>query len=149
MRHRLKTKTFNRDTKSRKALIRSLVRSLIETGSVTTTEAKAKEVKRISDKVISKAKVDTVANRRLTHRFFGKRDVVNTLFERVAPEFKDRTSGFTTLSNAGLRRGDNSKMVKLSLVKMPKRVGTLKAEKKKVVSKTKKKVTVKKEKVSK
>ncbi len=151
MRHRSKIKKFNRDTKNRKALFKNLVRSLVETGSIVTTEAKAKEVKRIADKIIGKAKTDTVATRRLLHRFFGTRNVVNTLVEKIAPEFTDRVSGFTSISRVGLRRGDNSQLAKLSLVKSPDSIGTLKSATaikriadKKVAKKTVKKATPKK-----
>lgn len=148
MRHRVKIKHFNRDSKARKALFKNLVRSLIEHGYIVTTESKAKEIKRIADKIIAKAKTDSVATRRLLHKFFGRRDVVNSLVDRIAPEFKDRESGFTTLEKVGLRRGDNTKLAKLSLAKLPKRMGTLKAEKieaKKLVKKAvKKKAPVKK-----
>ncbi len=126
MRHRIKGKKLNRDTNHRKMLLRNLVRSLVEVGEITTTEAKAKETKRLADKYIGKAKADTVATRRVLHSFFGKRDVVNTLVERVAPLFGDRASGFTTLKKAGTRRGDNTGLVTLALVKKPEGVGTLK-----------------------
>jgi large subunit ribosomal protein L17 len=126
MRHRIKDKKFNRNSNARKGLFKALVRSLVEHGSIETTHAKAKEIKRIADKLIGKAQTDTIETRRRLHRFFGLRDVVNTLVERIAPEFTDRISGFTTISKLGVRRGDNSSMVKLSLAKMPKDIGTLK-----------------------
>ncbi|MBT4123895.1 MAG: 50S ribosomal protein L17 [Candidatus Pacebacteria bacterium] len=116
MRHRRKIKHFNRDTKSRKALLRNLLRSLVEHGEVVTTEAKAKEIKRWADKLISKAQNDTLATRRQLHSFFGKRDIVNTLVDRVAPAMKDRKSGFSSISKIGTRRGDNADVVKLSLM---------------------------------
>ncbi|NCO12043.1 MAG: 50S ribosomal protein L17 [Candidatus Pacebacteria bacterium CG_4_10_14_3_um_filter_34_15] len=152
MRHRVKIKHFNRDSKARKALFKGLVRSLVEHGSIVTTENKAKEIKRIADKIISKAKVDTLATRRLLHKFFGRRDVVNSLVDRIAPEFSDKNSGFTTIEDAGLRRGDNTKLSKLSLTKVPSRIGTLKAEKKpaeKVAKKPVAKKTVAKKAVAK
>ncbi|NCN50895.1 MAG: 50S ribosomal protein L17 [Candidatus Pacebacteria bacterium CG_4_9_14_3_um_filter_40_12] len=126
MRHRVKGKHLNRDTNHRKMLLRNLVRSLIEVGEITTTEAKAKETKRIADKLIGKARVESNANRRLLHTFFGKRDVVNTLVDRIAPVFKERISGFTTLKASGTRRGDNTKLMTLSLVEKPEVLGTLK-----------------------
>lgn len=158
MRHRVKTKSFNRDTNTRKALLRGLARNLVEHGEITTTREKAKEVRRIADKLINKAKTDTVANRRQIHRFFGKRDVVNTLVERIAPIMKKRVSGFTTLSVIGKRRGDNTTMVKLALVEKPEKLGTLKSGRdhskkakpatkkapKKAAAETTKKVTAKK-----
>ncbi len=147
MRHRSNVKHFNRDSKSRKALFKGLVRSLVEHGSIVTTESKAKEIKRISDKIIATAKVDSVATRRLLHRFFGRKDVVNTLVDRIAPEFSDKNSGFTSITEVGLRRGDNTKLSKLSLTKMPSRMDTLRSEGKKVekkVVKVEKKTEVKK-----
>lgn len=126
MRHRRSIKKFNRDSKSRKALFKSLVRGLVEEGKIVTTETKAKETKRIADKLIGKAKVDTMATRRILHRFFGVRDVVNTLVDRIAPVFSDRHSGFTRVTKLGVRRGDNVAMAELSLVNAPATVGTLK-----------------------
>lgn len=127
MRHRVASNHFNRDTDHRVALLRNLVRSLVLHGELITTNPKAKEVKRWADKVIYRAKTDTVANRRTLHRFFGKRDVVNTLIDRVAPSMKDRNSGFVSLSRVGLRRGDNAQLVKLSLMAKPERLGSLKS----------------------
>ena len=126
MRHRSNITKFSRDTKSRKALFKNLVRALVEQGKITTTEVKAKEIKRIADKLISKAKDNSLNTRRTLHRFFGMRDVVNTLVEKIAPEFTDRNSGFTRVTKIGVRRGDNTPMAELSLVKIPEKVGTLK-----------------------
>lgn len=127
MRHRVATKQFNRDTKARQGLLKGLVRSLVEEGSITTTVAKAKEVRRIADKLIGKAKQDTVSTRRTLHTFFGKRDVVNTLIERVAPLFASRNSGFTRIVKLGNRRGDNTPVATLSLVVQPDQTGLKKA----------------------
>ncbi|MBD3279154.1 MAG: 50S ribosomal protein L17 [Candidatus Pacebacteria bacterium] len=128
MRHRVKKRHFNRDTQHRQALLRNLVRSLIEHGQLKTTKAKAKEVKRLADKLISQARTDTLASRRKLHRFFGKRDVVNTLVERIAPMMKDRVSGFTRMVALGRRRGDNTQLVRLELVVKPAKLGTLKSD---------------------
>jgi len=138
MRHRQKTKQLGRDTKSRKALLRNLVRFLIEHGQVETTEAKAKEVKRWADKLIGKAQTDSLAVRRQLHTFFGKRDVVNTLVDKVAPAMKDRKSGFSAIEKLGNRRGDNSKVVKLSLVEKSIHQAGLKAAKAEKVEKVEK-----------
>lgn len=127
MRHRVATKRLNRDTNHRKALIKNLMRSLILDGAISTTEVRAKEIKRWADKLIHKAQTDSIVSRRVLHRFFGRRDVVNTLVERVAPAMKDRVSGFTTIARVGSRRGDNSSLYKLSLINQPERVGTLKS----------------------
>lgn len=123
MRHRNKNKHFNRDSNHRKMLLRNLVRSLLEHGHITTTEAKAKETKRLADRLINQAQQDKVAVRRNLHRFFGKRDVVNTLVDKIAPAMGKRTTGFSTITRLGKRRGDNVEMVKLSLIEQPKTAG--------------------------
>ena len=150
MRHRIKIKHFNRDTKSRKALLRNSLRGLIEHASITTTESRAKEVRRLADKLIAKAKKADLASRRQLHRFFGKRDVVNTLVDKIAPAMGDKKSGFTSLEKLSHRRGDNSEMFKLSLLVDKKDwqgLNKTKEEKKEV--KTEKKAAPKKKAVSK
>lgn len=127
MRHRVGTKHLNRDSNARKSLLKGLMTELFEHGQMTTSKTRAQEVKRLADKVIHKAQTDTIANRRLLHRVFGRRDIVNTLVERIAPLFSDRTSGFTRLTVVGLRRGDNSEQVTLSLVKQAEKVGDFKS----------------------
>lgn len=129
MRHGIKSKHFNRDVKARKSLLRELVAAVVKEGQITTTMARAKEVRRVADRLIHQAQTDSVATRRSLHRFFGKRNVVNTLVDRIAPAMTDRVSGFTRITSAGTRRGDNASMVTLALVKAPAVVGTLKADK--------------------
>lgn len=124
MRHRVKTTTFNRDTKHRKAMIRSGVENLVLQGHVSTTKAKAKEFKRWADKLIHKAQDGSLTARRDLHRFFGKRNVVNALVDKIAPMFTDRVSGFTRITVEGKRRGDNTEMVRLELISMPENMGT-------------------------
>lgn len=129
MRHRVAGRKFNKDTKHRQAMIMNLVRSLFLHGELTTTEAKAKETKRWADKILTKAKKEDTAARRSLHRFFGKRDVVNTLVDRIAPASGDRQSGFTTHEVVGKRRGDNVVMVKVSLLEKPDQLGDFKSGK--------------------
>lgn len=129
MRHRVAAKHFNRDANQRKLLIKGLVTELIEHGAMTTTKPRALEIRRIADKLIHEAQTDNVAVRRNLHRFFGKRDIVNTLVDRIAPLFKDRTSGFTRIVSVGIRRGDNSEQVTLSLITQPEVKDTLKSGK--------------------
>lgn len=138
MRHRVKTKTLQRNTKQRQALLKGLLRSLVADGRIVTTQTKAKEIKRLADKLIHKAQTDSVAVRRDLHRFFGSRDVVNTLVDKIAPVFKKRKSGFTTLKKQSKRRGDNTLLAELSLVEMPAGVGSLQAPQTKKPSQTKK-----------
>lgn len=143
MRHRVADKKFNRDANQRKALFTGLLRNLTEHGEIVTTLAKAKAVKRLADRMVTQAKNNTVASRRVLHKRFGKRDVVSTLVERVAPAMADRNSGYVTLTTLGPRRGDNTPMAKLSFVKKAevkglKNVRTAAAEAKPKVAKAEK-----------
>jgi len=126
MRHRVATSQFNRDTNARKGMLLSLVRNLTEQGSITTTQAKAKELMRLYDPLVSRAQSGTLNDRRILHRTLGKRDIVNTLVDQIAPAMSDRSSGFTTSTVVGKRRGDNALLVKVSLINMPEQVGSLK-----------------------
>jgi len=105
----------------------NLVRNLIVNGEITTTKPKAKEVKQWADKLMTTAKKGDLSARRTLHKFFGKRDVVNTLVDRLAPLFVGRNSGFTTDTKLGNRRGDNTEMVLVKFVSQPEVTGTLKA----------------------
>ena len=162
MRHRVASKQFNRDTNARKALIKGLLRALVEQGEIVTTTSRAKEIKRLMDKLVAKAKTDSVQTRRVLHRMFGERAVVNTLVDRIAPAMADRVSGFTTISVASIRRGDSADQSRLKFVVEIDRAGSLKSGKdysevkptkvakvakpvvKKEVKKTAKKVSTKK-----
>lgn len=151
MRHRVQTKQLSRNTKQRQALFKSLVRELVLHGAIKTTEAKAKAIKPIADKIIGKARSNDIATRRVLHEFFGKRDIVNTLVDRVAPAFTKRTSGFTRIVPVGIRRGDNTKIVKIELVKQVEGPATLKkpvAVKKTIAKKPKTEAAPKKAKKS-
>lgn len=144
MRHRVAKKHFNRDTNNRKALLKNLLRSLVEQGEVVTTTSKAKEIKRLMDKTIHRAKTDSVENRRLLHKIFGRRDVVNTLVDRIAPAMADRVSGFTTIVTDGIRKGDCAELSKLKFVVKIDREGTLKSGQDHIAKVTRKTVTKKK-----
>lgn len=117
MRHRKKSKHFNRDTGERKALFRSLLNSLILHEEIKTTQAKAKAVKRLVDRVIIKAKIGSLTNRRQLLAFLPSKKVVDKLIEEVAPRFKKVSSGFTRIILLGRRRGDDALMAKVELVK--------------------------------
>lgn len=152
MRHRVKAKHFNRDTKGRKALFKNLLSALFEHGAIETTEPKAKAIKRLADKVIGKAMPRTLNARRILERFFGSKQVVNRVVDAVAPAMKGRNSGFTRIIRLGNRRGDDAEMVKLELVdkpnakpEAPAKVAAVKEEKtEKVEKKAVKKATPKK-----
>ncbi len=144
MRHRIASTSLNRDTNNRKALFKSLISSLIEVGEIKTTEAKAKAIKGLTDKLIHKAQDGSITARRLLARFFGRRDVVNTLVDQIAPSMKDRKSGFTRIIPLGKRRGDNATLVKMQLVSKTSAETPVQTETKKVTEKVEKKAPEKK-----
>lgn len=111
MRHQVKGKKLGRDIKKRKALFKNLISALITHGRVKTTEAKAKAVKGLVDKLVTKAKEGTIHARRQALAFLSRRQVVQKLFEEIAPRFKKREGGFTRVIKIGPRRGDNAPIV--------------------------------------
>ncbi len=119
MRHRVKKKTFGKLTKHRAHMLKNMLVSLFEHGHITTTKPRAKEVKRLADKLIGKAQDSSVATRRELHKVFGKRQVVNRLVDEVAPAMSDRKSGYSRVIDQGRRRGDNTEMAMLELIKKP------------------------------
>jgi large subunit ribosomal protein L17 len=118
MRHRLDKKSFNRDTKARKALLLAVATNVLQHGEIKTTAAKAKQAARLVEQSITIAKKGDLTARRQLHRLYGKRAIVNNLCDRVAPVFANRNSGFTRLTLIGNRRGDNTTMYHLSLVEV-------------------------------
>ncbi len=129
MKHRVKAKHFNRDNSSRKALLKNLLRDLFKHGEIKTSEARTKEVRRLADKLISTASKNTLAARRELHKVFGRRDVVNTLVDKIAPALSGKKSGFTSLEKLAPRRGDNTTVFKLSLLTGDLKLTSLKKEK--------------------
>jgi large subunit ribosomal protein L17 len=119
MRHRLNNKHFNRDSKGRKAMFKSLLAALFQHGAIETTHPKARVIKTLADKIIGKALPGTLTARRLLERFFGSKQVVNRVVDGVAPAMQGRRSGFTRIIPLGRRRGDDAEMVKLELVAKP------------------------------
>jgi large subunit ribosomal protein L17 len=118
MRHHNKNRTLGRDTDQRLALLRSLSVSLIERGAIITTTAKAKEVRPFVERLVTIAKTDTVAARRLVSSRMGGNDAaVATLFARIAPMFVDRAGGYTRITKIGFRDGDGAHMSQIEFVK--------------------------------
>ena len=98
MRHQQKGRSFNRPKNQRTALMRSLARSLIIHESISTTEAKAKELRPFIEKLISHGRADTVANRRLVSSRLGNDDaVVQKVFATIAPRYSTRPGGYTRI----------------------------------------------------
>ncbi len=97
-------------------MFKNLLRGLFEHGQIETSEARAKETKRLADKMLATAAKNTVAARRKLHETFGRRDVVNTMVEQIAPSMAGKQSGFTSIAKLAPRRGDGTVMYKLSLL---------------------------------
>ncbi|BDU62820.1 50S ribosomal protein L17 [Candidatus Borrelia fainii] len=116
----MKTKVgFNRlDRKSshRKALLRNMVISLFRHEKITSTKAKLSEVKRFAEKLITRAKIDSVHNRREVSKFIHDKYILNKLFTRISPIFKERKGGYTRVIKLGQRYGDAAEMAILELV---------------------------------
>ena len=120
MRHRVKGRKLSRDLAQRKALFKGLINSLVLHGQIKTTESKAKSIKGLTDKLISKGKKQTLHARRLIAAFLQNKKAVNRIVDELAPLFKNRKSGFTKITRIGRRRGDDALMVKIELVEKPK-----------------------------
>lgn len=116
MRHRVAGKKLNRDIKHRKALFKNLINALIIHEEIQTTESKAKAIKGLTDKLISRGKKGTLHSRRLIAAFLQDKKVVNKIVDELGPRFKDRASGFTRIIRLGKRRGDDAMIVKIELV---------------------------------
>jgi len=116
MRHRKDNRKLGRTVSHRKALLSNLASALFEHKHVKTTTAKAKEVQRFADRLMSFAKRGSLADRRQVLRFIRDRHIVKTLFEEIAPQFKDRNGGYTRVIKLGQRRGDGAELALVELV---------------------------------
>ena len=106
MRHQNQGRKLNRTSAHRKALFRNLVLSLIRHERIRTTDAKAKELRRFADRMVTLGKRGDLSARRLAFDFIRSRDAVKKLFDEIAPRFKDRAGGYTRVIKFGFRRGD-------------------------------------------
>ena len=116
MRHRKAGRKLNRNSSHRKALFKNLSIALIEQDIIRTTLPKAKELRRFIEPLITLAKVDSVANRRLAFNKLRSDSAVGKLFTTIAVNSKDRNGGFTRIIKAGFRPGDKADMAYIELV---------------------------------
>ena len=114
-RHGYKGRKFGRETDQRLALTRSLINALIEYQSITTTLARAKEIRRETEKLITRAKKGGLNNRRLIIARLNDQQMANILVDVIAPQIK-RDSGYLKIEHAGYRKGDNAEMGTISFV---------------------------------
>lgn len=106
MRHLKQGRKLNRTSAHRKVLFRNLVVSLVRHGRIRTTDAKAKELRRYADRMVTLGKRGDLSARRRAFAFMRSREAVTKLFEELAPRFKDRAGGYTRVVKFGVRRGD-------------------------------------------
>ncbi|MDD5136081.1 MAG: 50S ribosomal protein L17 [Candidatus Omnitrophica bacterium] len=115
MRHRKKHSKLGMKTSHRKAALRNIAKSLLKYQRITISIARAKEVRRLAEHLITLGKTDTVTSRRHAFDILTDRDLVGKLFKETAPLFKDRASGYTRIIPMGYRRGDGAEMCVLEL----------------------------------
>ena len=119
MRHRKSGRKLNRNSSHRKAMFRNMSASLFEHEMIRTTLAKAKELRRKAEPLITLAKEDSVANRRLAFARLRDRDVVTKLFDELGPRYATRPGGYLRILKCGFRSGDNAPMAIVELVDRP------------------------------
>lgn len=116
MRKRNKGRMLSRNKSQRKALLKSLMNSLFLYEKIKTTEAKAKELRIVVEKSITRARQNTVFNRRVLARTLAPQ-IVKKLVDEIAPKYNDRLGGYTRIIKLGPRKSDSAKMVIMELVK--------------------------------
>ncbi len=119
MRHRLSGRQLGRNSSHRKAMFRNMVTSLVEHELIKTTLPKAKELRRFAEPLITLAKVDSVANRRLAFARLNSKEAVGKLFSQLGPRYQTRPGGYVRILKCGFRAGDKAPMAYVELVDRP------------------------------
>ncbi len=119
MRHRESGRKLNRNSSHRKAMFRNMAVSLMQHEMIKTTVPKAKELRRVAEPLITMAKNDSVAKRRLAFSRLRDRATVTKLFNELGPRYKDRPGGYLRILKCGFRPGDKAPMAMVELVDRP------------------------------
>ncbi len=119
MRHRKIGRQLSRNSSHRKATLQSLTVSLLRYEGIKTTVAKAKELRRVAEPLITRSKVDSVHNRRIAFARLRDNEVVAKLFTEFGPRYKERPGGYVRIIKCGFRAGDNAPMAYIELVDRP------------------------------
>lgn len=119
MRHKLSGRQLGRNASHRKAMFRNMVISLVEHELIKTTLPKAKELRRFAEPLITLAKVDSVANRRLAFARLNNKEAVGKLFSQLGPRYNTRPGGYVRILKCGFRSGDKAPMAYVELVERP------------------------------
>ena len=128
MRHMKSGRKLNRNSSHRKAMFRNMASSLFEHEMIKTTVPKAKELRRVAEPLITLAKEDSVAHRRLAFDRLRNREVVTKLFNELGPRYVDRPGGYLRILKCGHRAGDQAPMAYVELVDRPRAEDSLDAE---------------------
>ena len=116
MRHRHSGRQLNRNSSHRKAMFRNMTASLVEHELIKTTLPKAKELRRVAEPLITLAKKDSVANRRLAFSRLRDKEAVGKLFAELGPRYESRPGGYIRIMKCGFRAGDKAPMAYVELV---------------------------------
>jgi large subunit ribosomal protein L17 len=119
MRHRKAGRKLNRNSSHRDAMFRNMAASLFQHETIRTTVSKAKELRRVAEPLITLAKDDSVAHRRLAFDRIRDRDTVGKLFNELGPRYKARPGGYMRILKCGFRAGDSAPMAIVELVDRP------------------------------
>jgi len=119
MRHRQAGRKLNRNSSHRDAMFRNMATSLFQHEMIRTTVAKAKELRRVAEPLITLAKDDSLAHRRLAFDRIRDRDIVGKLFNELGPRYKSRPGGYLRILKCGFRSGDSAPMAIVELVDRP------------------------------
>lgn len=119
MRHRQSGRQLNRNSSHRKAMFKNMAASLVDHEIIKTTLPKAKELRRVVEPLITRAKVDSVENRRLVFARVRDRAAVTKLFNELGPRYTERPGGYIRILKCGLRAGDKAPMALVELVDRP------------------------------
>lgn len=119
MRHRKIGRQLSRNSSHRKATLQSLSNALLTYGAIKTTVAKAKELRRVAEPLITRSKNDSVHNRRTAFARLRDKEAVGILFNDLGPRYKERPGGYTRIIKCGYRPGDNAPMAYIELVDRP------------------------------
>ncbi|MDT0502215.1 50S ribosomal protein L17 [Halomonas sp. PAR7] len=119
MRHRKSGRQLNRNSSHRQAMFKNMSVSLIEHEVIKTTLPKAKELRRVIEPLITLAKQDSVANRRLAFSRTRSKEAVDKLFNELGPRYAERPGGYVRILKCGFRTGDNAPMAFVELVDRP------------------------------
>ncbi len=116
MRHKMSGRAFGRSPSHRKATMQAITIALFEHELIKTTLPKAKELRKMAEPLITRAKVDSLANRRLAFSRLRNRDAVQKLFNEIGPRYQDRPGGYLRILKCGFRAGDDAPMAYVELI---------------------------------